>query len=147
MHFGDRLRYVHVIRNGLHMAHSRNQLQVIRWGPIFGVPDGRSAPGPATSLDYWIRANEAAIEQGRALHQGGFLLLNFDDLCAAPEREIARFVGFLGLDPPEHVLHDLASIPRPSTTGSPAGSDLAEVFGQDRLTRVRALGFPVGESR
>ena len=40
-HFGDRLRYVHVIRNGLDMAQSRNQLQLIRWGSVFGVPVDR----------------------------------------------------------------------------------------------------------
>jgi len=145
--FGDRLRYVHVIRNGIHMAHSRNQLQLSRWGSVFGLPGGSGTPSPAASLDYWILANEAAIEEGQALARGGFLLMNYDDLCAAPEREITRFVDFLGLDPPAGVLRELACVPRPSTSGRRSDSEVAKEFGNDRLTRVRALGFPVGGSR
>ena len=145
-HFGDRLRYVHVIRNGLHMAQSRNQLQLTRWGSAFGLPDTSSAPAAASSLDYWIRANEAAVAEGRGLPDGGFLLVNYDDLCAAPEREITRFVDFLGLDPPDRVRRELASVPRPSGAGERVDSDVETLLGPDRLARVRALGFSVGES-
>ena len=46
--FGDRLRYLHVIRNGLYMAQSANQSQVRRWGPGLGIDGaaGRPARSP-----------------------------------------------------------------------------------------------------
>jgi Sulfotransferase family len=142
-HFGDRLRYVHVIRNGLDMAQSRNQLQVRRWGSRFGVRNGSLTPDPAASLDFWIRANEAAIEAGKALPQGTFFLVSYDDICANPREEVTRFVRFLDLDPPESVLRELVAIPQSGTTRPRAEVDLETVFGHDRLTRVRALGYAV----
>jgi Sulfotransferase family len=146
-HFGDRLRYVHVIRNGLHMAQSRNQLQLNRWGSVYGVPDpggDRSPdPGATASLDYWIRANETAIQEGNALPQGSFLLLNYDDLCMNPKREIDRFVEFLGLHPSADTLEELAGLPKRGSARPRPDYDAREMFGGERLARVRALGFPV----
>ena len=146
-HFGDRLRYVHVIRNGLHMAQSRNQLQLKRWGSLFGVSHGSPDPSPGESLDFWIRANEAAIEKGNALPQGAFLLVNYDALCASPKDEIARFVEFLGLRPPASVLDELAGLPQSGKARPRTELDLEDVFGNDRLCRVRALGYPVEQSQ
>jgi hypothetical protein len=150
LHFGDRLRYVHVIRNGVDMAQSRNQLQLLRWGPRFGVAgvaDPASAPSPTASLDYWIRANEAAVEEGAALGPGAFLLLNYDDLCAQPTRGVERLAEFLGLHPPEDVLGKLAGIPRAAVAAPRADFDARQVFGADRLARVEALGFSVGNAK
>jgi hypothetical protein len=142
-HFGDRLRYVHVIRNGLDMAQSRNQLQLPRWGQAFGVARPSAAPSPAASLDYWIRANEAAIEGGGALPPGAFLLLNYDDLCADPAPAVERFAEFLRLDPTPRVRQELAAIPRVNVTTPRVDYDAEKVFGGDRLARVEALGFPL----
>jgi hypothetical protein len=143
-HFGDGLRYVHVIRNGIDMAQSRNQHQLNRWGSVFGVQNGSREPSPTASLDYWIRANETAIEEGKALRRGGFFLLNYDELCANPKHEVTRFVDFLGLDPPEEVVRELARVPRSGTSRPRADCDIQRVFGDERLSRVRALGFSVG---
>jgi hypothetical protein len=111
------------------------------------VPETGGTPTPAASLDYWIRANEAAIESGQALAPGGFLLLNYDELCAHPEREVARFAAFLGLDPSQEVLRELASIPRGAVSIPRAERDVEEVFGRERVARVEALGFPMLHSR
>ena len=144
LHFGERLRYVHVIRNGLHMAQSRNQLQVRRWGSHFGLPDEGPVPTPAASLDYWIRANEAAIKAGKALPPGAFLEVSYDELCAHPESEVDRFVRFLGLQPTDAVRQEMARIPRAVTLRTDC--DSAQVYGGDRLARVEALGFPLANS-
>jgi hypothetical protein len=146
-HFGERLRYVHVIRNGLHMTQSRNQLQVRRWGSLFGLPETGVHPTPAASLDYWIRANEAAIEAGETLSQSRFLVLNYDDLCAHPEREVVRFVGFLGLHPSEDVLRRLAAIPHNAASTPRAECDVEELFGKERVARVESFGFHVTHPR
>lgn len=147
LHFGKRLRYVHVIRNGLDMTQSRNQLQIRRWGSIFGLDGIGERPTPADSLDYWIRANETAIESGEALRPGSFLLLNYDEMCGHPEREIARFAKFLDLDPHDEVLRDLVSIPRHAAATPRAPRDVEQVFGRERVARVASLGFPVLHSQ
>lgn len=140
-HFGDRLRYVHVIRNGFDMAQSRNQLQLTRWGSRFGLRQPATRPDPSAALDFWIRANEAAIENGNALPPSSFFLLRYDDLCANPREEITRFAEFLDLRPTEDVLRVLVRVPQSSRARRRAESDLG-LFGDDRVARVRALGFP-----
>ena len=144
-HFGDRLRYVHVIRNGFDMAQSRNQLQLSRWGSRFGLGQS-TAPDPAAALDFWIRANEAAIENGNALPPGSFFLLRYDDLCANPREEVTRFVEFLNLRPTEAVLRELVRVPQSDRARRRADCDLG-LFGNDRVARVRALGFPAEQQK
>jgi len=145
--FGDRLRYVHVIRNGLYMAQSTNQSQVRRWGPGFGIPGATPSPDPVASLDFWIAANRLAISRGRAMPAGTFLLLNHDDLCASPEEGVARFLGFLGLDPPARVVEQLVGLPNPPKPPPLTAEEMIRQFGVDRLAQVRALGFPAAGAR
>ena len=141
-YFGGRLRYIQVVRNGLHMACSKNQHQVRRWGPKFGVHVQSARPTPRESLDYWIRSNESAILDGKELPPGHFMILNYDELCAAPRAGVEELIAFLGLDPPERLVEEAASLPRPPTPRAITGEDLELQFDQEQLTRVRALGFP-----
>jgi hypothetical protein len=145
-HFGDRLRYVHVIRNGVHMAHSRNQNQPARWGPRFGIAATGSETPARASLDYWIAANELALARGRAMPPGSFLEVNYDALCEDPEHLVPRIVEFLRFDPPAPVMDYLISLPSPRKPRSMSQSELQGEFGDERLRRVRALGFSLEEA-
>jgi hypothetical protein len=142
-YFGDRLRYVHVIRNGIYMAHSRNQTQLLRWGSQFGV-EGDAPASPERSLDYWIASNKLAIEHGRAMPVGTFLLVNYDDLCASPREGVRRFVEFLGVETPEVDLEELVAVPKPARPLEVSLEQLQMEFGDERLAEVRALGFSLG---
>jgi hypothetical protein len=143
--FGDRLRYIHVVRDGLYMARSKNQHQIRRWGPAFGIHVEGGSPSPQESLEYWIRSNEWAISQGEALPAGQFLVVNYDELCATPRQTVRQMVAFLGLDPSEPTMEELASLPHPRPHVGPA-RDAVEEFGEGQVDRVRALGFPVAGS-
>jgi hypothetical protein len=140
-HFGDRLRYVHVIRHGIYMAYSQNQAQAMRWGPQFGLNECVPKPTPTESLDYWIASNELAVSRGRDMPEGSFLLLNHDDLCTEPREGVARLVEFLGFTPTPAEMEHLVSLPeRPKSPGL-SFSEMREQFGDERLARVSELGF------
>ena len=139
--FDERLRYVHVIRNGVYMAHSRNQSQVVRWGGFFGVAVEDTMPTPQQSLDYWLAANELAVARGRAMRPGHFLLVNHHDLCRDPRRYVPRLVEFLGIHPPDSLMEQLVSLPNPPKSPGLTLGEMEREFGQERLTRVRELGF------
>jgi hypothetical protein len=141
-YFGGRLHYIQVVRNGLHMAYSKNQHQVRRWGPEFGVHVRSAQPTPQESLDYWIRSNESAIRHGKELPPGHFMILSYDELCAAPRAGVEEIIAFLGLDPPEHAVEEAAALPRPPEPRAIPRQVLELQFDQEQLTRVRALGFP-----
>lgn len=76
------MKYIHVMRNGLDMAYSRNQNQLRNWGEtMLGTPD--YAITPYWSLKFWCHVHRRVISLGRNM-PGRFLLLNYDAFCAAP---------------------------------------------------------------
>ena len=138
-YFGDRLRYVHVIRNGFYMAHSANQSQVRRWGPRFGIE--AELDSPVASLDYWIRSNELAIGRGRRMRPGSFLLVNHDQLCESPRDEMTKLVEFLGIRPSDEELEELVALPQQPKPIGTSRQEMVKEFGEERVARVEALGF------
>ena len=142
-HFRN-LRYIHVIRHGLDMALSRNQAQLFNWGVLFGIPKPPAWKFvPKAALSYWIKSNGAAIDCARRLLGDRFLLVNFDELCAAPETGVGQIVKFLHIDPRQVDVKKLASLPRtPSSSGRYRKRDLG-IFTEGELSAVRKLGFAI----
>jgi hypothetical protein len=138
-YFGDRLRYVHVIRNGFYMAHSANQAQVRRWGQRFGIE--AELDSPVVSLDYWIRSNELAIDRGRRMRSGSFFLVNHDQLCESPRDEMTKLVHFLGIRPSDQELEELVALPQQPKSLGASRQEMVKEFGEERVARVEALGF------
>jgi len=145
-HFGERMRYVHVIRNGVYMAYSANQAQVSRWGRYFGVDVEDGSPTPRDSLDYWIAANELAMTRGRALGPDAFLMVNYDQLCAQPAVVVPLLAAFLGFDPPPAQIDELVALPRAARPPALTRTQMEDEFGEERLSRVRGLGFSLEDA-
>ena len=93
-HFRN-IKYIHVARNGLDMAHSSNQNQLKFWGQDF---IGRSYEiTPRFSLQYWCIVHRRVLEIGRSMGSN-FLFLNYDNFCSNPESGIFELCEFLGLE-------------------------------------------------
>lgn len=135
-------RYVHVIRHGLDMAFSANQWQVRTWGWLFGITV-TDRVDPATALDYWLMANHSAIDAAIRSFGPRFLLVNYDALCADPEREASRIASFVSddLSAPEagHFGEQLAP---PGTSGRWRRFGTVP-FRREQLAQVAALGFDI----
>jgi hypothetical protein len=133
------IKYIHVIRHGLDMAYSDNQNQLHNWGRYFDITTDNIAIAKA-SLQYWIKANHLAINNGRQLLGDNFLLLNFDTLCQSPKETIAQLIEFLGLDNNNQQLVDF--INPPQSIKRYLTEDLT-IFSDDDFNAVRTLGFKV----
>jgi len=141
------VRYIHVIRNGLDMAYSTNQAQLYNWGTLFGVMPNPSESLPKLSLQYWIRANNRAINKGRKLLGERFLLINFDRLCLFPEEETSLLINFLGLSESNIDINTLKSLPKvPSSMGRYMKHDMS-VFDKSDIQAVLDLGFEVFQDK
>lgn len=142
-HFPD-LHYIHTIRHGLDMAYSNNQQQMQRWGTQLGITPPRNADDiPRASLDFWVAANQRAIEIGRAHLHERFLLLNYDALCDDPAPHVTQLLTFLGLEPAAADLDHLVRLPqRPKSVGRYQDHDLS-VHDPASIQAVRDLGFGV----
>jgi hypothetical protein len=137
------LRYVHVVRHGLDMAHARNRTQLEVWGPHFGIdvpPEGE--PAELAQLDLWILTTRRALDLGAPLGER-FLLMRYDDLCREPERELRRLFDLAGLDVDAGILARLAAaVETPDSAGRwrPQGT---ERFSAAQLAAVESFGFEV----
>jgi hypothetical protein len=116
-HFGERIRYVHVIRDGIEVARRGNQRQLQNWGPRFGVQVGpmsesRSPISPA--VDYWIAANRRALKLGPALFGERFLVVNLNRLRSDPTPGVVRLLEFLEIDATSQLVSELADLTYPA---------------------------------
>jgi hypothetical protein len=135
------LRYVHVIRNGLDMAYSLNQNQVLLWGkPLFGLPEAGVDPG--LSLVFWCRSHERLLAI-RAAWPGRVLFVNYDSLCLEPETHIRSLLSFVDRAPTPTIVADLARLVRPPDSIGRFRSHNRDRFKARDLDLVTSLGFPV----
>lgn len=107
-HFRD-LRYIHVLRHGLDMAFSRNVMQMLLWGPAFGIgADAGTAETPLAAFEYWTIVNQR-VDELAAKHPNRVLLVRFEDLCQQPVRTVKRMADFVGMDVEETACDRLAA--------------------------------------
>lgn len=130
-----RLRYVHVVRNGLDMAFSSNQNQRELWGPLLlgRVPERT----PADSLAYWCAAHRRVAGLGATMGDD-FLWLDFDALCREPDAGLRRLADFLDV-PHADALALRHLVATPDSTGRAADVDLAP-FAPADLDYLRSIG-------
>jgi hypothetical protein len=134
------VKYIHVVRNGLDMAYSKNQNQPRLWGPyLMNRPhDGTSA----YSLSYWCAAHRRVL-QWMSVYPDNMLIVKFEDLCTSPVTEVARILDFCGISYDEITLHELSkSIIRPATTGRHMDYP-KDIFDPEDIRFVKEMGFPV----
>lgn len=140
VHHMPGLRYVHVARNGLDMAFSRNQFQLRFWGGhAFGdIP----APDPDNSLRFWRWSHERIFHLAEAF-EDRFLFVRFEDICRNPEPEVERLLTFCGLSPDADLLRRCSAlVSTPPSVGRHSQHPRA-IFRDDDIAYVRDLGFEV----
>ena len=139
-YFG-RMKYIHVIRNGLDMAYSNNQSQFYEYGGLFDafVPDSPALAPEKGYLDYWIKANKRAVGLGKRLLGKRFMLLSFEELCRSTKREIERLISFLDLDRRSVDIDRLCNIvKKPKSIGRYRDQDLG-IFSQEAIRAVKEI--------
>lgn len=136
-----RMKYVHVVRNGLDMAYSDNQNQLKLWGNIF--LGERYDISPYYSLKFWCTVHRCVIKHGAALGSR-FLFLNYDRLCKEPAEGMQRLIEFLGLEAGEKSINSLSALVRVPSSINRYKQYGTDVFDRDDLAYVRQLGFDTG---
>lgn len=129
------LRYVHVVRNGIDMAWSRNQNQLALWGTD---PAAGNLPAtPRRSLEWWCRVHRR-MQRVLAANPQRMYWLDYNALCREPEAEVVKLFAFLGLDP-AMVLPALDQVQEPPPRDN---IDLDELDPAD-VEYARSLGYGV----
>ena len=89
-----KMKYIHVVRNGLDMAYSKNQNQLKLWGSHFLQSEYQISP--YYSLKYWVKVHQYIWKVHQTM-KDRCLWLKYDDLCLNPQEEIEKIIDFLGL--------------------------------------------------
>lgn len=133
------VKFLLVIRNGLDMAFTDNKVQIRNFGNHFGI-NGNS---PSDSLEFWIRANNKAIETGKKILGEKFKILRMEELCSNPKQETEALLKWAGINYNESVLQKISSIPKlPSSTNRYKEKDLS-IFSKQQLQSVQQLGYNI----
>lgn len=138
------MKYIHVVRHGLDMAFSTNQIQLRNFGKRYGV-EYPSDPVklPAASLEFWIRSNRKAIDTANVLLKDNFMFINFENFCANPQQEIKKLLGFAEVKVSEEQFQKFCKIPRvPQSTGRYRIKGVS-MFSSVQLEEVKKIGYNI----
>lgn len=94
LELNDHLKYIHVLRDPFYMAESRNQNQLINWGPIFLDSDVEVTP--QNSLSLWRKIHERIISL-RDLWPDRILITCYEDLINRPACLVEKVSTFLDI--------------------------------------------------
>lgn len=133
------LRYIHVVRDGLDMAFSRNTWQMRHWAHLYGLVETEAAV-PLRQLRYWTAANRVALDFGTRHMPGRFLVLRYEDLCDDPATQWLRLLRFLGQPEARPLPRELEV--RPVSIGR-AHAEALQAFPAADLAAAETLGREV----
>jgi len=94
-----RLKYVHVIRNGVYMSQSSNQNQLNQWGLWFGDEVDAGGDVSERSSQFWCASNLNARRVCESSLADQHFWLKFEDLCSDPKSVATDLLAFVGVEP------------------------------------------------
>ncbi|MBF7156037.1 sulfotransferase [Bacillus albus] len=140
-HHFKQIKYIHVIRHGLDMVYSTNQNQFFKWGDLYNLD--LSLNQERLRLQYWYQSNKKAITLGEKFFKKNFFIINFDNLCADPQKEMNNLINFLNLNKSNLKIQQLINlIHSPQTLNRYKNFDL-NVFTETDFNLVKEFGFKI----
>jgi hypothetical protein len=93
------LRFIHVVRDGLAISTSDNQMQLEKHGLSILQNDMQTLPKKQQSLLLWSIVNNAAADYGKLMGDRYFLV-RYEDVCENPNKVFSTLAHSLGLQLP-----------------------------------------------
>jgi len=134
------LRYIHIVRNPFNMSLSNNQNQLLNWGPIF--LNGDVMCEPRYSLAYWCAAHRRVMNLVRRWPERT-IVIDFDELCAAPDAHYGRVAAFLGASTSDVSCDRFRALIIKPAPVSPHSRIDVDRFDANDLAYARELGYSV----
>lgn len=138
------LKYIHVMRNGLDMAYSKNQNQPRFWNRVYN--QHRTDVSPEESLHFWCRTHQKMLELSRTFPVS-IKMVRFEDICDDPNATIRDMAAHAGLAPsPADIAQLTALIKRPESIGRFRDHDPSG-FPPSDLNIVEQMGYNPRDGR
>lgn len=134
-----KMKYIHIMRNGLDMAFSENQNQVKLWGHQL-LKESDFLNIHYASLKYWCLVHKKIINIGNNMGSKYFLLINFDKMCLEPKKYLTKICKFLNIS--KKAIKGLKYLIEPPSVGKFKYHDLS-IFDKEDILYVKELGFNI----
>lgn len=141
IHFYPKMKYIHLIRNGLDMAFSENQNQVKLWGNMY-LSELDFSNIHYASLKYWCIVHKKILEIGERMGPDNFLLINFDKMCTKPNKWLKILCKFLNISPRCSIGLKYLINPPSDSIGKFRKYDIS-IFDPADIAFVKELGFDI----
>jgi hypothetical protein len=145
MKYFNELKYIHIVRNGLDMAYSKNKQQLKNWGWKFNIhlSGGENERELAIDqLDYWIRSNQF-IKDTCSKHPERCLIVYHEEFCNDPVTQIDRMLDFAGIKTDLESRENLYKIPKNTGSNERFKDHDISIFSAEQIDQVIALGCPI----
>lgn len=107
------IKYVHVVRDGLDMAFSRNQNQLMMWGDCFlNRPVSKT---PSDSLIYWNITHRRILDL-KTLYPDRIIITSYDQICKKNKDSLHELYRFTDITPDSQQLEIIDSLIQPPQT-------------------------------
>jgi hypothetical protein len=134
---------IQLVRDGRHMAYSRNQQQAEAYRARI-APELAAGPAPVAAAAVWARGNVAAARYGGANLGERHLVVRYEDLCAQPQEWAARILEHLGAGVSGELVERAAAHVDPAaSSGREADRDPGELAAVERAAAagLREFGY------
>ncbi len=131
------LKYIHLTRGGLDMAFSRNQNQLLTWGPIY--LNRNVSNTPADALAYWCAVHRRMMRLSGQFPDRVFNI-DFEQLVDSPKQILTGLLEFIDIKPkPDLIDRCSLVIKKPATIGRYKQYDTSALYPQD-IEYLRSFG-------
>jgi len=138
------MKYIHVVRNGLDMAHSANQNQLVLWGErLVGRPVNPASPQDAFA--FWCAAHERLLTILSEVPKR-ILLVQYESLLTNEQAAVDRLAEFLSLDISTPVRARWRRTIKASETVGRHCNEPALRISAEQLSVLERIGYRVTES-
>lgn len=140
LEFDKNMKYIHLTRNGLDMAFSRNQNQLGLWGPVY--LNRNVEISPADSLSFWCAVHQRTVKISH-MFPGRILEVRFEELVRNPEAGLSELAEFTGAAPAPGVLEKYCNLIAPPATLQRYKSQDLSCFRKEDIRYLAAVGYDI----
>lgn len=127
-----RIKYIHIMRNGLDMAFSKNKNQIKFWTNY--------KPTPKNMLHYWTKIHKKVFKLQKK-YPDNIIIIDYDNFCLNPDKNIPKLLNFLNFTKNDDIIKEIKSIIKiPKTIDRYKSNDMTQ-FNDTDLEFVKKLGY------
>ena len=123
-----KMKFIHVVRNGLDIAYSKNQGQFQCYKDLIYDRRIENVYGQPGIILFWSRVNQLVAQYGETYLKDQYLRIRFEDLCLQPEVVVQEIFEFLDVSDSYKLVSAISEVSYRNTINRWRNSSVREVY-------------------